>query len=499
MTTPIDLSDLGGHIINGHEIQTKARSEADRIDSINPFSGEVLWSSGAADQPTIDAAVTAARTAFPSWANLDSLERQQLLSRFVELVQAEAPELAQLIAMEAGKPLWESKTEVNSLVTKLGASVDAYKLRVSESGREVRGLRSRTRFLPHGVMTVLGPFNFPASMANSHIMPALLAGNTVVFKPSELTPVTGLLVSRLWQKAGLPPGVMNCISGGRQTGEYLVRHANVDGVLFVGSHRVGVSILRQLVESPEKIVALEMGGNSPLVVWDYEDVDVVVHIIIQSAFMSAGQRCSAARRLLIREDDRRTVERLTEVLKKLRIGDFRVNPEPYYGPLIRASAANAVMARTKELIDAGAREILKPVQQGPIGTLIRPGLIDINSCSNDRDEEIFGPVLKIQRYKDFSDAIRLANNTKFGLAAGIVCRDRERFEEFFRLTKAGIINWNQQLTGATTLAPFGGIKRSGNFRPAGFLSADYCSYPIASFEVETPRLPVPPVPGIIFD
>jgi succinylglutamic semialdehyde dehydrogenase len=183
-------------------------------------------------------------------------------------------------------------------------------------------------------------------------MPALLAGNTVVFKPSELTPVTGLLVSRLWQKAGIPPGVMNCVSGGRQTGEYLVGHNDVDGVLFVGSHRAGVSILRQLTESPQKIVAVEMGGNSPLVIWDYDDTDVVVHIIIQSAFMSAGQRCSAARRLLIREDDTRIVRRLTDVLKKLKIGDFASSPEPYYGPLIRPSAANAVMERTTELVNA---------------------------------------------------------------------------------------------------------------------------------------------------
>jgi succinylglutamic semialdehyde dehydrogenase len=254
-----------------------------------------------------------------------------------------------------------------------------------------------------------------------------------------------------------------------------------------------------LTESPQKIVAVEMGGNSPLVIWDYDDTDVVVHIIIQSAFMSAGQRCSAARRLLIREDDTRIVRRLTDVLKKLKIGDFASSPEPYYGPLIRPSAANAVMERTTELVNTGAREILRPIQQGPIGTLISPGLIDVSSCSNDRDEEIFGPVLKLQFYKDFTDAIHLANNTKFGLAAGIVCRDRERFEEFFRSAKAGIINWNQQLTGATTLAPFGGIKQSGNFRPAGFLSADYCSYAIASFEVATPKLPVPPVPGITLD
>jgi succinylglutamic semialdehyde dehydrogenase len=498
MEKPIDLSGLGSHIVGGQEYRTNASTDTDRIESINPFSGELLWSSGAADQAMVDAAVNAARSAFLPWARMGLSERHQLLSRFVELVKAETHELTQIIAMEAGKPLWESKAEVNSLVSKLAASVDAYRVRASESSREVRGLRSRTRFLPHGVMAVLGPFNFPASMANSHLMPALLAGNTVVFKPSELTSITGLLVSRLWQKAGIPSGVLNCVTGGRQTGEHLIGHSDIDGVLFVGSHRAGLSILKKLAESPEKVIALEMGGNSPLVIWDYDDIDVAVHTIIQSAFMSAGQRCSAARRLLIREDDTRTVKRLVQVLQKLKIGDFTTNPEPYYGPLIRPGAANAVMARTKQLVDAGAREVLAPVQQGPIGTLIGPGLIDVDGCTDDRDEEIFGPILKIQHFKDFPDAIRLANNTIFGLAAGIVCREREQFEEFFHLARAGIINWNQQLTGATTLAPFGGIKQSGNFRPAGFLSADYCSYPIASFEVDAPRLPDPPVPGIDF-
>jgi succinylglutamic semialdehyde dehydrogenase len=291
---------------------------------------------------------------------------------------------------------------------------------------------------------------------------------------------------------------MNCITGARSTGEHLVGHKDIDGLLFVGSHRVGLSILKQLVESPEKIVALEMGGNSPLVIWDYDDLDAAVHIIIQSAFMSGGQRCSAARRLLIKEDDSKIIDRLAEVLTKLKIGSFVDNPEPYYGPLIRRTAANEVLRRTNELIEGGAKEILQPRQGGPIGTLVSPGLIDVSSCSNDRDEEIFGPVLKIQRFRELSDAIRLANDTKFGLAAGIVCRSRDSFEEFFRATKAGIVNWNQQLTGATTLAPFGGVKQSGNFRPAGFLSADYCSYAIASFEVEAPRLPDPPIPGITF-
>ena len=498
MTQLFNLTNLGSFIINGQEIRSTSIPAPERVESINPFSGELLWVGESATTQTVNEAVAAARKAFPAWARLSVSQREQFLSRFVALVQEHAEPLTRLIATEAGKPLWESKTEANSLVTKLGASVDAYKSRVSESEREVRGLRSRTRYLPHGVMAVLGPFNFPASMANSHIMPALLAGNTVVFKPSELTPVVGLIVSRLWQQAGLPQGVMNCITGAKRTGEYLVSHKDVNGVLLVGSHTAGMSILHTLANSPQKVVALEMGGNSPLVVWDYDDLDAVVHVIIQSAFLSGGQRCSAARRLLVRDTDSTLIPRLTEVLQKLRLGDFNLKPEPYYGPLIRPEAADRVTRRIKELISGGATPILESVQQGPIGTVLTPGLLDVDNCTNDSDEEIFGPVLKIRRYREFADAIRIANDTKFGLAAGIICRQKEQFDEFFHSVQAGIANWNQQLTGATTLAPFGGIKQSGNFRPAGFLSADYCSYAVASFEVETPKLPVPPVPGISF-
>jgi succinylglutamic semialdehyde dehydrogenase len=498
MTSHFNFSDLGAYIINGSEASPSVNNTRASIESLNPFSGQLLWRGEESARHTIDDAVDAARTAFKKWSSMSPAERQAILARFGSLVRERAELLTHIIAIEAGKPLWESRIEVNSLVTKVDASIDAYKSRASDSAREVRGLCSKTSFVPHGVMAVLGPFNFPASMANGHIMPALLAGNTVVFKPSELTPVVGLVVSRLWQEAGLPPGVLNCVTGGKDTAEYLVAHKDVAGVLFVGSHAAGMSILRALADSPEKIVAVEMGGNSPLVIWDYENLDAAIHVIIQSSFISAGQRCSAARRLFVRKEDRQLIPRLKAVLSSLRIGDFNQTPEPYYGPVIRTTAADKILCRVGELISAGADPILLPQRNGPIGTVITPGLLGVDDCSDDRDEEIFGPILKVYRYSSIDEAITLANNTQFGLAAGIVCRERSVFDKFFHEVKAGIINWNQQLTGATTLAPFGGVKHSGNFRPAGFLSVDYCSYAVASFEVEKPKLPDVPTPGITF-
>jgi succinylglutamic semialdehyde dehydrogenase len=405
-------------------------------------------------------------------------------------------ELAILISMESGKPIWDSKTEVGSLATKVDASIEAHRHRAMDSERVVRGMTSRTRFIPHGVMAVIGPFNFPMSMANSHILPALLAGNAVVFKPSELTPLCGMKLAELWLTAGLPPGVLNCICGGRVVGQELVLHPSVNGVLFIGSHSAGLAILRALVDTPEKIVALEMGGNSPILVWDYESLEAAAYIILQSCLISAGQRCSAARRLIIREEDKAILPQLASMFSRLRIGHFSATPEPYYGPLIRGSQANVIMARCQEMVSGGAEPLVAPTQLGPCGTLVTPGLIDVTGYAADSDEEIFGPILKVIRVGSFEEGLSVANKTKFGLAAGIVTQDRDLFESFFCNVRAGIVNWNQQLTGATTFAPFGGLKQSGNCRPAGYMSADYCSVAVASFEVPVPTLPDHLPPGV---
>lgn len=498
MRIPYDPGSIYPHIVGGREVMTPPAASSDLVVSMDAFTGECIWQSSGASAEIVNDAIQSARASFRKWANASHSEREAVVSRFIDEIKKEADELALMIAIEGGKPIWEAKTEVNSIITKLNASIEAYKSRASEMSREVRGMLSRTRFVPHGVVAVIGPFNFPASMANSHILPAILAGNTVVFKPSELTPITGILMTKAWHRAGLPDGVINCVSGGREVGEMLVSHGGIDGILFVGSYRVGMAILQQCATTPGKIVAVEMGGNNPLIIWDYKDIDAVVHLIIQSTFLSAGQRCTAARRLYVRHSDELLLARLSSALDRLQIGHYSSTPEPYYGPLIRPRAAENVMKRVAELEAGGATSIRRPEATGPIKTLVAPGLLDVTNCVVDQDEELFGPVLKVYRYDNLDEAIHLANATQFGLSAGIVCRERAIFEEFSSTVRAGIVNWNQQLTGATTYAPFGGIKNSGNHRPAGFLSVDYCSYPVASFELPELRLPDKLSPGMSF-
>lgn len=485
------------HIIDGEEIPI-GRVTDEAVTAIDPYSGDEIWRADPAGEQLVGRAIESARRAQLEWTRLGFDRRRDIVERFTIQVKERSDELAEIIAAEAGKPLWESRIEVNAVVTKFAASVEAYEDRASEMTREVRGAISKTRYLPHGVMVVLSPFNFPASMGNSHVMPALLAGNTVVLKPSELTPMTGLLLAQIWQSAGLPAGVLNCLSGGAETGRLLVEHPGHDGVLFVGGHTAATRILRTLADQPERIVALEVGGNSPLVIWDYDDIEPVLHLIIQSTFVSAGQRCTAARRLFVRHGEDALVGALSDRLKLITRGHYQQTPEPFYGPLIRRSHADLIVERVDDLVHGGASAILVGDRTGPSKTVLGPTLLDMTNCQNDQDEEIFGPVLKIYKYQTLDEAIDAANDTRFGLAAGIVCRDRAIFEEFFTRVRAGIINWNQQLTGATTFAPFGGIKQSGNFRSAGYHSVDYCSYPVASFEVMAPRIPESVNPGLPF-
>jgi succinylglutamic semialdehyde dehydrogenase len=491
------IKSMPAHIVGGKEI---GRSDGSQVISMNPYSGDILWSSDEADDKLINEAVSAARNSFEEWSNYPLEARVEIIENFTKIIQREKESLANLVAIEAGKPLWESNVEVDSLVSKLSASLDAYKERCAESSREIKGLQSWTRFRPHGVMGVLGPYNFPLTMANGHIMPALLAGNTVVFKPSELTPLAGLAISRIWQEAGMPPGVMNCLTGAKKVGQALVDHSDIDGILFVGSHPTGLSILRALATKPEKIVVVEMGGNSPLFVEDFDPskADAVVSIILHSAFISSGQRCSAARRLFVNEKHWDLLDRVSEVISRLRIGNALDSPEPFYGPMIRPEAVSPVQARFEELKVSGGIPILEPVVSGPNRTIMRPGLIDVGGSTNDCDEEIFGPVLKVRKYQDLGKAIQMGNNTRFGFSTGIVTQYRQVYEDFYRKMKTGIINWNQQLTGATKFAPFGGVKQSGNYRPAGYLSSDYCSYAVASFEIEPSGLVVPKTPGLNF-
>ncbi|MGO3542442.1 MAG: succinylglutamate-semialdehyde dehydrogenase [Pseudomonas helleri] len=468
------------------------------IESLNPVTQQVLWTGHAANAEQVSEAVKAARQAFAAWAKRSFEERLSVLEAFAASLKTHADELARCIGEETGKPLWESATEVTSMINKVAISVQSYRERTGEKSGPLGDATAVLRHKPHGVVAVFGPYNFPGHLPNGHIVPALLAGNSVVFKPSELTPKVAELTVKCWIEAGLPAGVLNLLQGARKTGVALAAHAGVDGLFFTGSSRTGNSLHQQFAGRPDKILALEMGGNNPLVIDQVADLDAAVYTIIQSAFISAGQRCTCARRLLVPQGawGDRLLERLVEVSKDIEVGEFDQQPAPFMGSVISLSAARDLLAAQTLLIDNGAQVLLRMTQPSTTAALLTPGIIDVTDVSERSDEELFGPLLQVFRYSDFDAAIAEANNTAFGLAAGLLSDSEARYQQFWLESRAGIVNWNKQLTGAASSAPFGGVGASGNHRASAYYAADYCAYPVASLETPTLALPAALTPGV---
>ncbi|MEM8988223.1 MAG: aldehyde dehydrogenase family protein, partial [Pseudomonadota bacterium] len=259
-------------------------SDGEAFQSIAPATNNVIWEEASATAGDVDAAVSAARKAFAPWAMLSADERIVFVRAYREAVEAAKDALADVIAEETGKPLWEAKTEAGAVVGKVEISIKAYEERTGVKESPVPGGRAVLRHKPHGVLAVLGPYNFPAHLPNGHIVPALIAGNTVVLKPSEITPKTAEFMVGLWETAGLPAGVVNLVQGAAQTGMALTAHDGLDGVLFTGSARTGVALHKQFAGRPGFVLALEMGGNNPLIVDDVNDIEAAALATIQSAY-----------------------------------------------------------------------------------------------------------------------------------------------------------------------------------------------------------------------
>ncbi|WP_442109003.1 succinylglutamate-semialdehyde dehydrogenase [Pseudomonas sp. NUPR-001] len=482
------------HYIAGHW----QAGQGEALQSLNPVSQQVIWQGQGANAAQVDSAVRAARQAFAGWA-LQSLEaRISVLEAFAAALKANADALAHCIGEETGKPLWEAATEVTSMVNKVAISVQSYRERTGEKSGPLADATAVLRHKPHGVVAVFGPYNFPGHLPNGHIVPALLAGNTVVFKPSELTPKVAELTVKCWIEAGLPAGVLNLVQGARETGVALAANPGIDGLFFTGSSRTGNLLHQQFAGRPDKILALEMGGNNPLVVDEVKDLDAAVYTIIQSAFISAGQRCTCARRLLVPQGawGDSLLTRLVEVCKTISVGAFDQQPAPFMGSVVSLAAAKALLDAQAQLLANGAVSLLTMTQPQASAALLTPGIVDVTAVADRPDEEFFGPLLQVIRYSDFDAAIAEANNTQYGLAAGLLSDSHARYQYFWLQSRAGIVNWNKQLTGAASSAPFGGVGASGNHRASAYYAADYCAYPVASLETASLTLPATLTPGV---
>ena len=461
----------------------------DQIVSYEPATGNELWRGAPGD---VTETVARARRAWPAWAAQPLATRIELMRRFANEVRKEADKFAELIARETGKPLWEARSEIEGVINKVDVSVSAYAERSAQRklNSALKGT-SAVRHKPHGVMAVIGPFNSPAYLPNGHIVPALIAGNAVVFKPSEKTPASGAFLVNCFHKAGISAGVVQLLIGGPQSGQDLALHDGIDGVLFTGSTQTGIGINRRLAVNPGKIVALELGGNNPLVVWDTPIIADAAVLVVQSAFTGAGQKCTSARRLIVK--DTMFDALMTEVKRladRIIVGAPFDTPSPFMGPVIDADSADALTDSFVWFISNGGKVIRHMTR--PRGDLpfLTPGIIDVTAMQERPDVELYGPLLQVSRVSDFDEAIAEANSTRFGLCASLVGGNPQDYNRFWSNVRAGTINWNRSTNGGSSAAPMGGMGLSGNHRPSAYYAADYCAYPVASTEMEQPRATV---------
>ena len=444
--------------------------------SINPRNETILWEGNYASKDQIKSAIDCASEAHFKWSSLSFKERLEIIKNFYNLLEKNAQTVSEIIALETGKVDHDAESEVSAARAKLKNVLDAYEDRTGAKKNVTNIMETSLTHHSLGVVCVIGPFNFPLHLPNGQITPSLLAGNTVIFKPSESTPLISEYMMMLWEEAGIPKGVINLLHGKKWVVQNLVKHSKIKGIFFTGGYDAGRSIHASVSGEIDKLVALELGGINPIVVWNTNKIQQVKNIILESAFISTGQRCTCARKLILPKN--KYGKKILDSIKK-DLGDPSITNH-FLGPLISNEARLKVISQQKKLEKIGARIIKESKVPKGKGFFITPGLIDSTNLKERFDEEIFGPILQVHFVGSFSEAIDEANNTKFGLAASLISDSRPLFDEFHSSINSGLVNFNATTTGASGALPFGGVGKSGNYRPAGFYAADFCAWPKSS-------------------
>jgi succinylglutamic semialdehyde dehydrogenase len=466
------------------------------LTSHSPVDDRVVGELPIASGAEVERAFLRARASQPMWAALPQTDRDAIARGYAERLKQHREPLARLIADETGKVLWEARQEVDTAVAKVEASIAALYERRAPVRPSGTPTASAIRFRAVGTLLVLGPFNFPLHLPGSHLVPALLAGNAAVFKPSDQAPVIGARMVELWHEAGVPPDALSVLQGGVDIAQQALAQPSLDGVLLTGSYRTAQAVQRALVDRPEVLIAMELGGNNPLVVARPGDPRAAAAVVCQSAFATAGQRCTCARRLIVVDEPagRATVQAVRDLLQHVQCGLPDAQPEPFAGTLISRTAADQVAAGYQRWLEAGAQPIVGLRRSTEHPALLQPALVDATGCELG-DAELFGPVLQVHWVPDFERAIELANRTRYGLSAALLSERPDEFERFAAGVRAGVVNWNRATTGASGRLPFGGLGCSGNHRPSAYYACDYASDPVACLEAPPLRQPTPDLPA----
>ncbi|MFW6051175.1 MAG: aldehyde dehydrogenase family protein [Myxococcota bacterium] len=485
---------IGGRYVRAgqpdDELVIRSPADLDDVVGVHPVAVE-----------HVDRAVMAARDAQPRWSRLDEAERRAVLRNYQDRLREHAGAMAETLAREVGKPLWDARTEVSAMIGKVdlmlgeGAEWTAH--------RRVENLPGEIRWRPHGVLAVIGPFNFPGHLPNGQIVPALLLGNTVVFKPSEKTPNTAVWMARCFEEAGLPHGVVNVVQGGAPVAEKLTTHDEVDGILFTGSVEVGRRIAVANADRPGRILALELGGKNASIVLDDADVERAARHIAFAAYASAGQRCTATSRVYATPGViDALVERLADTARSVVVG-YPLDDGVFMGPMITDDARRALHEAQSRAVNAGFEAVVPggAVEvDGRRGHYAAPAVHraprpDIHVPGYTHDE-LFGPDVAVYAVGDVDEAIQRANGTRYGMIASVFTASAPTFDHAAAALRCGVVHWNRSTAGASGRLPFGGIKDSGNHRPAGIMAGMFCAYPQAIQLAPTRPGPLPSWPGL---
>jgi succinate-semialdehyde dehydrogenase/glutarate-semialdehyde dehydrogenase len=429
---------------------------------VNPANGVVIGTIPSVGVNETKRAIDGANRALPDWRARTAKERAQILRRWFELMIANQEDLARLMTIEQGKPLTESRGEIAyaaSFIEWFGEEGKrVYGDTIPGHGRDKRIVVLKQ---PIGVTAAITPWNFPAAMIARKVAPALAAGCTMVIKPSELTPYSALAMCVLAERAGVPAGVVSVVTGEARTiGGELTSNPIVRKLSFTGSTAVGKLLMAQCAQTVKKI-SLELGGNAPFVVFDDADLEAAVAGAIASKYRNAGQTCVCANRLLVQDGIYdRFAKRLAEAAGQMKVGDG-LESETKIGPLIDERAIQKVERHVADSLAKGAKLVIGGQRRQGAGTFYMPTVLtDVTADMLPMHEETFGPVAPLVRFATEADAIRMANETEFGLASYFYSRDMQRIWRVAEALEAGIVGINEGII-STEVAPFGGVKESG--------------------------------------
>jgi aldehyde dehydrogenase (NAD+) len=443
---------------------------ADPSDAIGTFP-----SSG---PPDVDAAVEAASNAFPSWKNTPAPQRGPILRKAGDLLAERKDEIARSMTREMGKPFFETKGDVQEAIdTAYYTASETRRLFGHTVPSELPDKMNMSIRQPVGVCGIITAWNFPVAVPSWKIFPALAAGNTVIFKPSEEAPNSGRLFVQTLLDAGLPDGVLNIVNGAGETGQSLVEHPKVDAVGFTGSYEVGTSIA-ETCGRLNKRVSLEMGGKNPMIVMDDADLELALEGVIWGAFGTTGQRCTATSRLICQDGIHdEFVQMIEDEARTLTLGDGNED-DTDVGPLINQAALDKVARYVEIGQEEGATlEFGGSLAQvdGLDGYFFEPTVFsDVDPSMRIAREEIFGPVLSVFEVNSYDEAVKLANDTKYGLSSSIYTQNIQEGFRAMRDVEAGITYVNGPTIGAEAHMPFGGVKGTGNgHRDGGWAAFEF--------------------------